>query len=610
LFLIQGCSLQNDFQKAQIRFESSSEEIHNKSFLVSLNYDYACLTYIGGDGLQRTGWVEIKKSNISLSAEFQIPNLLGGYDYQFKLIGIDVDITGESPLSDPCPKVRPSESGWARLGFLRTRVGVKAQSLDLEIPFAFNEGPELGEDFVPGQPTLFSVTPGNQLAVISWTAPPGAGITDYVIQHSATDGQGWVPVFHSPNNSTTQTVTGLLNGRSYVFRVAAVNAMGQGPWSDNSIPIIPNATAPLPFVTQWKTDNTTRGSSASNQITLPLESDGTYHFTIQWGDGKSNNITTWNDANISHTYATAGTYTVTITGIISGFRFSNAGDVKKLINISSFGPIKLGNHGEYFYGASNLTITATDPLDLTGTTDLHAAFSGCSSLTTAPSMTSWQMGNVTNMREMFYKASAFNQPIGNWNTSNVLDMSAMFLGTSAFNQAIGSWNTANVTNMGDMFYKAAAFNQPIGNWDTSKVRNMSGMFGTGNPITTSFNQAIGSWNTASVTDMSFMFYQSTAFNQPIDTWNVAQVTNMENILASTSFSVPNYDNLLLSWSQQNVQTGVKFGSIGVNHSNTSTINGAYDTLTKVKGWIINEPVPSVESCGPSIHWKSLEAKAQ
>jgi surface protein len=478
VFLIQGCSLQNDFQKSQVRFEGIAEKVDSGSFAVASDYDYVCLTYKGGGGIQRTPWVKIEKSSNSLKAEFQIQNLLGGYEYQFKLVGLDVDILGTKPLSEPCPIVRPSESGWARLGYLKTKVSFNAKSLDLTIPFAFNDGPEAGEDVLPGQPSFA-------------------------------------------------------------------------------------------FVSQWNTEKISRGSSAANQITLPLESDGTYNFTVEWGDGTSNNITNWNDANVTHTYADVGVHIVSIRGTITGFRFSNSGDVLKLVRIFSFGPLRLGNNGGYFDGAKNLTITATDPLDLTGTTNLSGAFGGCTALTTAPSMAGWQTANVTNMSYMFSKASAFNQPIENWDTSNV-------------------------TNMSYMFYKASAFNQPIGNWNTSKVRNMNTMFGTGAEygtlITTSFNQAIGNWNTASVTDMSYMFYQATSFNQPIHTWNVAGVTQMENILARTiSFSITNYDNLLLSWSQQNVQTGVNFGSIGINHSNTPNTNSAYDTLTKVKGWIINEP---------------------
>ena len=102
-----------------------------------------------------------------------------------------------------------------------------------------------------------------------------------------------------------------------------------------------------------------------------------------------------------------------------------------------------------FYGASNLTLTATDAPNLTG---------------------------VTDMSYMFGYASAFNQNISSWDVSTVTNMQYMFYSASAFNQDISSWDVSKVTNMQYMFYSASAFNQNISSWDVSTVTNMQYMF--------------------------------------------------------------------------------------------------------------------------------------
>jgi len=88
---------------------------------------------------------------------------------------------------------------------------------------------------------------------------------------------------------------------------------------------------------------TVQTAGAAETFALPLEASGSYDFTVNWGDTKSDIVTVWNDAAVTHTYADAGTYTIFITGIIDGWRFNNAGDKDKIYDIKSWGPLKLGN---------------------------------------------------------------------------------------------------------------------------------------------------------------------------------------------------------------------------------------------------------------------------
>jgi len=78
------------------------------------------------------------------------------------------------------------------------------------------------------------------------------------------------------------------------------------------------------------------------------------------------------------------------------------------------------------------------------------------------------------MRGMFYKATAFNQPL-TFNTKQVMTMGDMFQGATAFNQPL-TFDTKQVTDMHSMFSGAIAFDQDISGWDTSEVTDMADMF--------------------------------------------------------------------------------------------------------------------------------------
>ena len=86
--------------------------------------------------------------------------------------------------------------------------------------------------------------------------------------------------------------------------------------------------------------------------------------------------------------------------------------------------------------------------------------------------------------------------------SHITDMSNLF-NPNQFNQDIGSWDVSNVTDMRDMFKGHTVSNLNIDNWDVSSVTNMSGMFSYGGG---GMNENIGSWDVSNVTDMSDMFY--------------------------------------------------------------------------------------------------------
>ena len=186
---------------------------------------------------------------------------------------------------------------------------------------------------------------------------------------------------------------------------------------------------------------------------------------IDWGDGSAPEKVTAVGLK-EHTYATAGTYIVKITGSLTGFgdptgsTYTYTGFGAKLTEVTSWGEVGLIDLSWAFQEASNLI--AVPP--------------------TLPP-------GVTSIKGMFNKATLFNGDISGWDVSKCTDMSLVFQYASAFNQDISSWDVSNVTNMYCMFTFAYKFNQDISSWDVSKVEMMAGMF-TSDSV---FNQDLTSW---------------------------------------------------------------------------------------------------------------------
>ncbi|MEI6795848.1 MAG: fibronectin type III domain-containing protein, partial [Methanomassiliicoccales archaeon] len=83
----------------------------------------------------------------------------------------------------------------------------------------------------PLRPTNATALPGNAEAFLNWTPPTfngGAPVTGYKI-YWAVLGQAYA--YHTTVTSTSYAATGLSNGQTYVFRITAVNSVGEGPVS-------------------------------------------------------------------------------------------------------------------------------------------------------------------------------------------------------------------------------------------------------------------------------------------------------------------------------------------------------------------------------------------
>ncbi|MDD2537711.1 MAG: BspA family leucine-rich repeat surface protein, partial [Candidatus Absconditabacteria bacterium] len=358
------------------------------------------------------------------------------------------------------------------------------------------------------------------------------------------------------------------------------------------------------FITTWQT------TTANESITIPTIGAG-YDFIVDWGDGSTGSYNGTAPV-VQHTYATPGVRTIKISGAFPRIYFNDGGDKNKILTVEQWGDVEWTSMANAFYGASNLAVLATDTpqfntvstvsfnqmfrgtTNLTGNfnhwdtskvTDMYALFAEATNFNQP--IENWDTSKVTTMNSLFYQASNFNQPLSGWDTSSVIDVWGMFYGASSFNQPIENWDMSSVTNMRSMFYGANSFNQPIENWDTSSATNMYLMFRGAS----AFNQPLGGWNTSQVTTMQEMFYGATNFDQDLSARSVTGVIDATNMFNGAKLSTYNYNALLDSRSQQEIQSGASFHG-GSSKYGGCAINAAAGiagrALLQTKGWTITD----------------------
>jgi surface protein len=301
-----------------------------------------------------------------------------------------------------------------------------------------------------------------------------------------------------------------------------------------------------PFVTVWKTNPTDK------EITIPTNSNYSYNYTIEWGDGAvDKNI----NNSITHTYNNIGNHIVKISGKFPAIRMVTADDfwkqttqekinAEKLQKVTQWGDIVWSSFHNSFAKCSNFNVNATDIPNLTNVHSTKGMFSEAKNLKGNKYFNDWDVSSVVDMSYMFYETEAFNQPLNNWNVSSVTGMSQIFYRAKAFNQSLSKWNVSSVTDMSLMFCSAKAFNQPLNKWNVSSVTDMSLMFWAAN----AFNQPLNNWEVSSVTDMSYMFWNAKAFNQPLNNWEVSSATDTSGMF----YLAKVFNQPLNNWNISNV----------------------------------------------------------
>jgi len=162
----------------------------------------------------------------------------------------------------------------------------------------------------PGKPVG---TPGNTQVILTWAAPASDGasaITDYTVQFSANGGTTWTTFTDGVSATTSATVTGLVNGTAYVFRVRATNAIGPSEWSPISDSVKPGIVPGIPTgfaVVSVGATQVQLGWNAPGILGSPALTD----YVVETSSNGGSTWTVFNDGVRSTTGAT-------VTGLVSG----------------------------------------------------------------------------------------------------------------------------------------------------------------------------------------------------------------------------------------------------------------------------------------------------
>jgi hypothetical protein len=193
---------------------------------------------------------------------------------------------------------------------------------------------------------------GNGEVRLSWTAPVATGgmsVTDYTVQYSV-DGSSWQTFSRAASTATTATVTGLVNGTGYLFRVASVNGVRTGVYSANSAMVTPSTVPDAPAAGTGVRGN----GQVQLSWTAPVFNGGgaVTDYTIQYSSNSGASWQTFTDAVSAATSAT-------VTGLTNGTGY--------LFRVASVNDVGAGS-----YSANSSTVTpATTPGSPTAVTGIR-----------------------------------------------------------------------------------------------------------------------------------------------------------------------------------------------------------------------------------------------
>ena len=259
---------------------------------------------------------------------------------------------------------------------------------------------------------------------------------------------------------------------------------------------------------------------------------GTVDLTIDWGDGQTSVVTAYNDVNRSHTYASAGVYTIKVAGVASN-AFSFAYETRLISLISGF-PENMcpgvGNLGDLFSNCTNLTGSIPEDLfaNCPNAWGFAYTFNYCRNLT--GSIPEGLFANCTKASNFNYTFAYCEKLTGSIpeglfaNCPDVASFAGTFRGCGGLTGSIPEGLFANCPDAG-------TFSQTF--WNCS---NLTGSIPEGLFV-----------NCPNVGSFESTFYYCTSLTGPApELWNRINVTNSEYCFQNCT-GLSNYASIPVTW---------------------------------------------------------------
>ena len=334
---------------------------------------------------------------------------------------------------------------------------------------------------------------------------------------------------------------------------------------------------------------TVRTTSDNETFTIPTYVAGSYDCTISYGDGTADGtMTAWGDDSRQHEYAVAGDYTITVSGLFTRMRFNNLGDKLKIIDVSNWGAnIWDSDQLGAFYGCLNMTVTATDEMNVSSVTNMQQMFRGCESMTSLIT-TNWDVSNVTTMVQAFRDCSLLSVlDTSLWDVTSLTNLFGFLEQSELANPDVSNWVTTSLTSIGFAFRFAFSANPDVSGWDVSGVTSMQQAFEK-----SAFSGIdLSSWDTSSLTNLLATFQNATSADPDVSGFDVTGVTTAAAMFNGSGFSQTNYDLLLVAWEAQAVQDTVSFHAGSAKYGAGAPATARADLIAD-NSWSITDGGPA------------------